>query len=1080
MEESATLLGLLANRGIKGSEAGNALNSILINLIGASGQSSEALEMLGVSAYDADGKFIGITQTLRLVSDKLSGLDDQQRDFFTAKIGGKTQYDTLQALLSGVNEEYDTLLGKVTNSNGALEETAAIMRDNLKGDVTTLTSALQDAGIQVNDHFTAAFRDAVQEVTGNVRELSAEFKDGELGDSLEKIAAAFGKAIKAIAEFAASEAIPATVNFFEFIADNGDGVIAVITGIGAAFASWKVLGTMSAVQTAIIDFQAALSTGATAAQALSATAVGSASAMTILGTAVIAVTACIAKFAASCLDAWGERKLHRNDIDAVSQSLYNQAEAYKETVRAAEESAAQADKTAELTNYWWEQVKGLTDENGHANGSIGKLKSSVEQLNKVSGLNIEIINGQIQGYANLCDSMDDYIEQTRREAKAAYLQDSYGEAVLNIDDVTAQYDKAYQDRLDAYSDYVKKKAIYDNTVISGYSVTDKSFVQIAEDYEAAEKRFHNANDRLAALASSKNEYQRVIDQYEGLFSNHKSKEEATAEAAAIDGEKIAEINRQNAELAKRGAKQTYDDLMASLEDLENDFAIHAMDENTYWDEHRRLLEESPYKDDKKWWKEYDKVTAHYDKLAETEKKAQEDAAKERQETLEKSIDDQIDALKNRNKLDSKYTEKMLYDDMEKTISGLDKQSDIYKKYYKEILDGRKKLSDDMRKQTAEDIQSDIQALQSEYSEKLGKVTSAQESYKNKLLGMANLYTNNVKTDSDGRKSGEFILEDIDAIDRVIDEYDSKMNALEKRGAGKGLLSYVQGLSGDDEEYFVKMLQGMSDAELKAYSDKYDSIMNKINKNAEAKYQPQIDAINKGFIEKVRAKMSELPGEMSKVGLQAIDGFIAGFTGDSSRLIEAVSKKCDEVLDGFKSGLDIHSPSKETAKLGEYTAEGFLDGLSEISGADAAEQFADDFISKMVEKDPELRETLNKVFAGNMAGAAADMNAIADKALDGVTPEVNLPDISGLTLKGQSSSTDSAKQGTDERVTAFTESISVRLDDVVSLLTVIAGLLNREQVIKVDQQDNIVVTLDGEVITKTVSRKQGEYKRRTSE
>jgi len=1091
MEESATILGILANRGKKGSEAGNNLNSVLINLIGASGQSSEALEMLGVSAYDSNGKFIGITNTIRLVSDKLAGLDDQQRDFFIAKIGGKTQYDTLQALISGVNEEYDTLLGKITDSNGALEETAAIMRDNLKGDVTTLTSALQDAGIQVNDHFTAAFRDAAQEVTGIVRELSAEFKDGELGDSLEKIAAAFGKAIKAIAEFAASKAIPATVNFFEFIADHGDGVISIITGIGAAFASWKILGAVTAAQKAVTDFRAAVAAGSTATQALGTVAAGSASGMAILGAGAIAVTAAVSKYVASKIDAASEELRHRNRLDETTQALYDQAKAYAEVVEIAEENCQEADDAAVKSQHWWEQVQKLANENGRAKGSAGELQHAVEELNKASGMNIEVIDGQIQGYADLCNSMDDYIERTRREAKLSFLHDSYGEAITNIDEAKKQADEAYKELTDANADYLEKRDKYNALSAQGASSADPLFMQAAEEYDEAEERFSKASVQYAALSETYQNYSKIKEEYENIARGpSKSKEEATKEAAAIDGERLAEINRQNAELAKKGVKQTYDELEASLADLDDKLAIHAMDENTYWAEKKKLLEESPYEDDTNWWKEYDKVTAYYDKLAETEKKAredelkaQEDAAKEQQTALEKSVGDRIDTLKLRNKTDNSYTKDMLYKDMELIISGLDKQSDVYKNYYAEILEGRKQLSDDMTKQTIDGVQAEIQALQSEYSTELGKITAEQNSYKNKLLGMVDLYTNNIKTDSEGNKSGSFILEDIDAIDRAIDKYDSKMNALEKRGAGKNLINFVHGLSGDDEEHFTKMLQGMSSAELKAYSDKYDNIMDKINEKAEAKYQPQIDAINNGFIEKVRAKMKELSGEMSEVGLQAIDGFIAGFTGDSGKLIEAVSAKCTEVLDGFKNGLDIHSPSKETAQLGEYTAVGFLDGLSEISGAGAAEQFADDFIAKMAEKDPELREALNNAFTGNMAAVASEMNAAAGKALSGITsnmPDLNLPDISAIKLKGNSGETEGTKQDSSNRVTAFIESISERLDEAVNLLTIIAGLLNREQVIRLESHDNIVLQLDGETVAKVVSKMQKEHKRRADE
>lgn len=1080
LEESSTLLGILANRGIKGSEAGTALNSILINLIGASGQSSEALEALGVSAYDADGKFIGITETLEQVSEKLSALDDEQRDFFTAKIGGKTQYDTLQALLSGLNEEYDTLLEKVTDSNGALEETAAIMRDNLQGDVTALTSALQDAGVQVSDHFTASLRDAVQEITETIRGLSSEIKSGDLGESLEKIAAAFGKAIKAVAEFAANDAVPAVANFFGFITDHGDGIISVIVGIGSAFAAWKIVGVITSVQKVMTAFNLAMLNGATASAALSKAVLGSADAMSVLGTAAIAAAAAIGKYIASKIDAAAEEVLHQNQLDETTQALVNQAAAYSDNVKAAKENYSEADAAAAVTQEWWQKVQELTDENGRATGSVAELEAAVEQLNNASGLNVEVINGQIQGYSDLCGSMDEYIEKVRNQAKMSYLQDSYGEAVLNIDSVTEQYNEALQKNTEAFQRYRAAIDAYDEATAPGHSGNVDISALAAEAYEA-EQEYSVIATRYNELSKLKSDYESVIQEYEDLAfpsdtTDTKSQTDYIREEAEKQGKATAESLKEKAELAEKGVKQTYEDLEASLEELDDKYAIHAVDDDTYWATRKELLENSRYEEDKEWWAYYDEVTEHYDELAETEKAAQEEAAEKQQEAFESSIDDQMDALKRRNELDSSYTEEMMYNDMETIISGLDKQSDIYQNYYDEILSGRKQLSDEMRQQTIEGVQSEIQALQSEYSQMLDEITAEQDSYRSKLLGMVDLYTNNVTTDSEENKSGEFILENLDDIDKAIDEYDRKMTSLESRGAGENLLSYVQGLSGDDEEYFTKMLEEMSDAELKAYSDKYDSIMEKIDEKAEAKYQPQVDALNNGFIEKVKEKMNELTPEMSELGVQAIDGFIAGFTGDSDKLMEAVSEKCDEVLEGFKNGLDINSPSKETESLGEYAAEGFLTGLSEVSGADAAEQFADDFINKMAEKDSELRETLDKVFAGNMADAVSEMNAIAGQAVK--LPSFVLPDAAAVKLTGQTDSTGQTESSGDNK--ELLNAVKNGFEQVAELLSVIINLQSGEQVINATINDNISILLDGDVVTKAVSRRQTAIKRRSGE
>ncbi|MBR1738504.1 MAG: phage tail tape measure protein, partial [Firmicutes bacterium] len=69
LDESGALLGILATRGIKGSEAGTSLQSILINLTKKSGESAKAMAALGVSAYDGEGNFKGITNVLREVGE---------------------------------------------------------------------------------------------------------------------------------------------------------------------------------------------------------------------------------------------------------------------------------------------------------------------------------------------------------------------------------------------------------------------------------------------------------------------------------------------------------------------------------------------------------------------------------------------------------------------------------------------------------------------------------------------------------------------------------------------------------------------------------------------------------------------------------------------------------------------------------------------------------------------------------------------------------------------------------------------------------------------------------------------------
>lgn len=147
LEESASMIGILANRGVKSSEAGNALNAILINLTSGAGQAGEAMKKIGVSAYDAQGKFKGIEKVLLEVKAATKDYTDAQRDQIYSMIAGKTQMTAFNALMSGVSEEYKDLKESVSDCGGALEKMAQTKQDNLIGRLTQIKSGIE--GIQI-------------------------------------------------------------------------------------------------------------------------------------------------------------------------------------------------------------------------------------------------------------------------------------------------------------------------------------------------------------------------------------------------------------------------------------------------------------------------------------------------------------------------------------------------------------------------------------------------------------------------------------------------------------------------------------------------------------------------------------------------------------------------------------------------------------------------------------------------------------------------------------------------------------------------------------------------------------------
>lgn len=192
VEDSATALGVLANRGIKGSEAGNKLSTVLINLTSGTGQAGEMMEKLGISAFDSEGKFIGLQATLEQVNKATAGLTEEERNAALAAIGGKTQIDTLNDLLAGLNTttedgrtEWQALNDELRDAEGAMMDMAGKVTDTLPGAMAVFGSAVDDAKIRLCKIFAPMAKDAIfavadhipritEKVTGFIQTLSGK------------------------------------------------------------------------------------------------------------------------------------------------------------------------------------------------------------------------------------------------------------------------------------------------------------------------------------------------------------------------------------------------------------------------------------------------------------------------------------------------------------------------------------------------------------------------------------------------------------------------------------------------------------------------------------------------------------------------------------------------------------------------------------------------------------------------------------------------------------------------------------------------------------------------------------------
>lgn len=165
LEEANAFLGVLANRGTKGTEAGTALNAIMDRLTSGTGQAAKALDDLGLSAFDSEGNFKGMEVVLMEVEEALSGLTEEEKAHYQSMIAGLNHGKSFEKLMQGLNDEYGDLKKEVEGADGALGEMRDTMKDNLQGSFENMKSALEEVAISFYDLGSGPLRTLVDRLT---------------------------------------------------------------------------------------------------------------------------------------------------------------------------------------------------------------------------------------------------------------------------------------------------------------------------------------------------------------------------------------------------------------------------------------------------------------------------------------------------------------------------------------------------------------------------------------------------------------------------------------------------------------------------------------------------------------------------------------------------------------------------------------------------------------------------------------------------------------------------------------------------------------------------------------------------
>ena len=171
-EDTAEAIGLMANAGIKSSQAGTALRTIMNNLAGDVKISGKAIGDVTIATTNADGSMRDLSDILADCHSAFGNLTESEKAQAAESLVGKNAMSGFLALMNAGEGDIEKLSSAIDNCDGSAEKMAMTMQDNLAGQLTILKSQLQELAISFGDILMPAIRSIVSKLQGFVDKLN--------------------------------------------------------------------------------------------------------------------------------------------------------------------------------------------------------------------------------------------------------------------------------------------------------------------------------------------------------------------------------------------------------------------------------------------------------------------------------------------------------------------------------------------------------------------------------------------------------------------------------------------------------------------------------------------------------------------------------------------------------------------------------------------------------------------------------------------------------------------------------------------------------------------------------------------
>ena len=612
-EETAAAIGIMADAGIKGSQAGTTLRGALSRIAKPTKAMQETMDSLGLSFYDSNGKMKSLADITEMLETKMSGLTDEQKNQALITLFGQESLSGMMALMDRGSGEVRKLTDEYKNCDGSAKDMAKTMQDNLSGAVEEFGGSVESLGIEIFENIEGPLKKAVESGTTELNKLTKAVKNNKIEEIVPEEAVNTVKNLGKIAGTVAKGGIKTLGVATGTLAENLDVLIPLTTAYFGAMGAYKVfqqasagvktlttayqgLQAMEKANTLISTAQKGSLTGLQTVVGVLTGKVSAATAATGLfskayaalggpvGVAVVGIGALVAgivaykstlpesiseseKFANSC------KKLHQEQIK-FSDTVKELNSENKKNIETTKAQGIEAD-------YYFKKLNDLI---GAENKTVGKkkqIKSIVEKLNEIlPDLNLNY-NEEKDKLNQTTDAIKKNIDAQKELIMAKAYQSSMEKTAEKLASAELKYEEAIKKRAKAEKEgneaAKKHKELYDKYMKDGIisEKENEKLDEYAKKMSDSATAYNEADDAAKGYKDTINDLNTKMDSYESKLNasqNYADYLKNIDKLAREAGMKASEIPKSIGEGIRNGiyaAPQTGEELkqLISLDEL---------------------------------------------------------------------------------------------------------------------------------------------------------------------------------------------------------------------------------------------------------------------------------------------------------------------------------------------------------------------------------------------------------------------------------------------------------------------------------------------------------------------------------